>query len=49
MDDLSKDIDKHKENIVKALKKSGTVELRTSKDGIVVIGIKREVLNKKNK
>ena len=46
MVDLSKELEKHKENIVKALKRSGAVELRTSKDGIIVLGIKREVLNK---
>jgi hypothetical protein len=46
MDDLSKEIDKNKENIIEALKRSGTAQIQTSKDGLKVVCIKKQVISR---
>ncbi len=47
MADLSKEIDKNKENILEALRRSGTAQIQTSKDGLKVVCIKKQVIEKK--
>lgn len=44
MDDLSREVEKYKENIVKALKRSGTAEIHVCKDGIKVFSTKKVVI-----
>ena len=44
MIDLSKELEEHKENIVKALKRSGTAEIHVCKDGIKVFSTKKVVI-----
>lgn len=45
MSDLSKEIDKNKANIIEALKRSGTAQIQTSKDGLKVVCIKKQVID----
>ena len=48
MTDIRHEIEKNKENIVKAIRKTGTAQIQTSKDGLKVVAIKKEVIGGNN-
>lgn len=46
MKEIEKEIEKNKDLIAETLKRTGTVQLQTSKEGIQVVSIKREVVKR---